>query len=132
MSQSLWQGANYDAGSLFFKSFLVRSRFRSGLVNLTYQAQINYEVTGRLVPRGWKVALAKFRFAFAMRKEEEKEKRRRDGDRAKDDSSRISSVRVIEIWATRFSHGRRDLAFQGCSVSRIHACFSRYAFLDAI
>lgn len=64
---------------LFFFPLLVRSRFRSGLVNLTYQAQINYEVTGRLVPRGWKVALAKFRFAFATRKEEEKERGGRDG-----------------------------------------------------
>lgn len=102
----------------FFSPLFVRSRFRSGLVNLTYQAQINYEVTGRLVPRGWKVALAKFRFAFATRKEEEKERGGRDGGGGQREGwgSRISSVRVIEIWGTRFSHGRRDLAFQGCSV----------------
>lgn len=61
---------------------------------------------------------------ICVRDEEGRRKREREEGTTeaatKDGSSRISSVRVIEIWGTRFSHGRHDLAFQGCSVSRIY------------
>lgn len=124
-------------------------RLRSGLVNLTYRAQINYEVTGRLVPRGWKVALAKFRVAHtrdekARRRKSEKERRRLEDEewkkrgrrlRAKD-GSRISSVSNARASgdmghsplfsrsrAARFSPRSRGFRAAGAPFSRIARVF---------